>query len=93
MFAIALAAALAPATRREGGVLFFLGLLGSIGRVFCGLHFPLDIAGSLGVALLAVAVVARLRNPLRRINAQILETYTVVIGNLLPARPGTRKGR
>lgn len=40
-------------TRVSGIVLSILGVVGGLARVFAGLHFPLDILGSIGVALTA----------------------------------------
>ena len=40
-------------TRLSGIVLSILGLVGGLARVFAGLHFPLDILGSIGVALIS----------------------------------------
>jgi len=61
---------------RIGGVaLFLLGLAGGFARVFCGLHFPLDIAGSFGVALIATGLVYLLRHALAKINNSILRGY------------------
>ncbi len=38
-------------TRLLGGIALFLALLCGIARVFCGIHFPLDIAGSFVVGV------------------------------------------
>ncbi len=40
-------------TRVSGLILSIFGLIGGLARVFSGLHFPLDILGSIGVALLS----------------------------------------
>lgn len=40
-------------TRASGIVLSIMGVVGGLARVFSGLHFPLDILGSIGVALIA----------------------------------------
>ncbi len=62
-------------SRIAGGVLFLLGLAGGFARVFCGLHFPLDIVGSFGVALIATGLVYLLRHALAIINNNILRRY------------------
>ena len=38
-------------TRTSGVLLTLLGIIGGIARVFCGVHFPLDIIASCGVGL------------------------------------------
>ena len=65
-------------TRKTGIFLIILGLLGGLARVFCGIHFPLDILGSLIVSLVIARIVYILRNNLDPINNFILRIYSNV---------------
>ena len=48
-------------TRIYGILLLFLGILGGVSRVFCGIHFPFDILGSFVVALISSFLVIKLK--------------------------------
>lgn len=54
--------------------LLVLSCLTAWGRIYCGVHFPLDMAGSLVVALLAVAVIRMLSGRLVSLNRLLLRT-------------------
>ena len=59
-------------TRISGLILLVLGLIGGLARVFCGLHFPMDIIGSLGVGLLSSFLIYLLQNKLGVLNRVII---------------------
>lgn len=56
MLAVAAALLLAKGTRAWGALVAAAALLTAWARVYLGLHFPLDIAGSIAVAALVAAV-------------------------------------
>ncbi|MCK5098087.1 MAG: undecaprenyl-diphosphatase, partial [Desulfobacteraceae bacterium] len=53
LFSIALMLVCFAETRKSGLMLLVLSLIGGVARVFCGVHFPLDIVGSIIVSILA----------------------------------------
>ena len=57
-------------------------------RVFCGLHFPLDIAGSLGVAVAATTGIYLARKRLEPLNAKILHVYDKMLGQWFKQEAG-----
>ncbi len=59
-------------TKISGLILLVLGLMGGLARIFCGLHFPLDIIGSLGVGLLSSFLIYLLQNKLGVLNRFIV---------------------
>lgn len=67
---------------KTGTGLLVLALLTGFARVYTGLHFPLDIAGSVGVALVASLIITGLKKSLAGFNLVINRLYD----NLLPAR-------
>lgn len=54
-----------------GAVLLAVAVLTSLGRVYCGIHFPFDMAGSLFLGILSCIVVYRGRSLLEYINRWI----------------------
>lgn len=79
MLSIAITALCFRKTRTAGVALFLLGLVGGMARVFCGLHFPLDIAGSFVVSLVSSLFLCRLDRQLNHINEALVKTYESVI--------------
>ena len=55
-----------------GSFILVLAFLTSFGRVFCGVHFPLDIAGSLLVGALSACIVFIIRPVLAKLCDRIL---------------------
>lgn len=66
-------------TRKSGLVLSLLGLLGGLSRVFSGLHFPLDIAGSFIVSLFSSILVWLFKDKLSLVNAYIISIYSKIV--------------
>ncbi len=60
---------------KEGSVLVFLAALVGYARVFCGVHFPLDIIGGFTVALIVSCVMYMFRNPLMDCISKITAAY------------------
>lgn len=69
-----------PSTRIIGCILTLLGLIGGIARVYCGLHFPFDIAGSLFVAFIAAIVVWFFREKLAFVHRFIIGRCKRMVG-------------
>ncbi len=67
-------------TRISGIILSIFGLIGGISRVYCGLHFPLDIIGSLAVALSSSLIIFSLKDKLKRLNRIIINLYNRIFG-------------
>lgn len=64
LFSLALPLLLFTGTRRLGWAFIALASGASWARVFLGVHFPLDMIGGLGVAILSTLIVTSLRFPL-----------------------------
>lgn len=75
LLSIAISLFLIPSLRRPALLLVLLGIAGGLARVFCGVHFPLDIAGSLFVSILSSALIWRERNRLAPLNQFIIGLY------------------
>ncbi len=69
-------------TRSAGVVLLILGLIGGFARVFSGVHFPLDILGSVIVSIIATAFIYHFRNKLWPLNNLIIGSYLKLTGKL-----------
>ena len=75
MFSIAFAFIAFKGQWKTGVILSFLALFGGIARVFVGVHFPLDIIGSLGVGLISTIIIFALKDILVPINKRIVGFY------------------
>lgn len=62
-------------TRIIGCLLLFFGLFGGVSRVFCGIHFPLDIFGSLLVSFLTSTMIWAFRENFIAINEYTVNVY------------------
>lgn len=60
--------------RRSGTVFFIIAFISGLARVYSGLHFPMDIVGSLIVASLSVGILIALKDYLIPVN-RIFITY------------------
>lgn len=83
MLSIAFALACFERTRKMGILFAALGLLGGTARVFCGLHFPLDILGSAGVALVSAFVVRAASRKLSGLNDKLISWYDKVLETVI----------
>ena len=68
MAAIAFAFLLLPKVRGWGTALLLLAILGGLGRVYIGVHYPLDIIGSLVTSFIAASVIIALSSRLTGLN-------------------------
>ncbi len=66
--------------RAMGLILTIAGFLGGFSRVYCGLHFPGDIAGSVCVALISSLIIFLLRCKLEIINNFLIKLWVRVSG-------------
>jgi undecaprenyl-diphosphatase len=62
-------------SRTQGITFLVLSLIGGISRVFCGLHFPLDIIGSIIIALLSSFLIYCIRENLNPLNSFIISIF------------------
>jgi undecaprenyl-diphosphatase len=71
MFSISLMFLSFKDLRRSGVIIFLLSFISGIARIYTGLHFPMDIAGSLIVTLISVYILL------------ILKPYIIPVNRLL----------
>lgn len=76
MLSIALTMIYFKETRKIGIILMILGLIGGFSRVFAGVHFPLDIIGSIGVSIVVSLAVYYFNDNLDFLN-RIFKRYTL----------------
>lgn len=74
MFSVSLMLLTFKDLRRSGGVFLILASISGLARVYSGLHFPMDMAGSLLVASLSVGILLALKDYLIPVN-RIFITY------------------
>lgn len=72
MFSIAFMFLYFKETRKAGIILSALGILGDISRIFCGLHYPLDIIGSILIAIVSSYVIFISKQNLQKFNNSII---------------------
>jgi undecaprenyl-diphosphatase len=75
MFSISLMLLLFKDLRRSGAILFILSLISGLARIYAGLHFPMDIAGSLLVAFFSVCILLVLKNYLIPVNSLLIVNF------------------
>jgi len=68
MFSISLMFLTFKDLRRSGAVFFILAFISGLARVYSGLHFPMDMAGSLFVASLSLGILLALKKYLIPVN-------------------------
>lgn len=78
MFAISLMLLIFRELRSKGVIFFLLAFIGGLSRVYTGLHFPMDIAGSLFVALFSTGLLLLLKQYIAPINRIII----IYFGNI-----------
>ena len=77
-----------PGWRRQGSALLLLAIATIWGRIYAGIHFPLDMFGSLWVACFSTALVFWQHSLLRPLNQRLIQLYHDIF-NLLPLRSRT----
>jgi undecaprenyl-diphosphatase len=80
IFSMALMLAYFKRTRIPGLLFLVLGIIGGTARVFAGVHFPLDIVGSLLVSGFSVFIVLKLRSKLNPLNDFVNAVYNKIPG-------------
>ncbi len=79
MLSVATTLLIIKETRKIGIILCFFGIIGGLSRVFCGIHYPLDILGSLAVALVSSSLVLTFSTKLEIINKFIINAYSQIV--------------
>lgn len=90
MWAVAFGMLVWSRARWAGGLAIVLAALTSWARVFLGVHFPFDILGSIGVAILAIFAV-RAVGPLRPWIEQMVPLHVVTWCTGVATRIGKRR--
>ncbi|MCK5311580.1 MAG: undecaprenyl-diphosphatase [Desulfobacteraceae bacterium] len=62
-------------TRESGLILLVPAIMGGVSRVYCGVHFPLDIIGSIIVSILATSIMFLLKMKMQKISNSIINIY------------------
>jgi len=78
MLSIAMVLCSLKVTRTLGLSLLVLGVVGGLSRVFSGVHYPLDILGSVVVSFVAALFVLGFRKKLDFINKIIINKYFII---------------
>ncbi|MCC4770483.1 phosphatase PAP2 family protein [Methanosarcina sp. DH2] len=78
MFSVSLMLLTFISLRRSGAIFFMLALISGLARVYSGLHFPMDIAGSLLVASLSIVILLALKNYLTPINRIFIAYFEII---------------
>ena len=68
--------------RRYGGAFFGLALLVGFSRIFCGVHYPLDIAGSFTVSLIVSGILFTYRERIYPFFTRLLEIYDKITARI-----------
>lgn len=89
MFSIALMFLAFKDLRRSGSILFIFSFISGLARIYAGLHFPMDVAGSLLVALISVCMLLILKNYLIPVNRLLIVNFEKYHEKL--AKSNTRK--
>jgi len=66
-------------TRAFGVVSLILALWCGLARVYCGVHYPFDIVGSIAVSIIAVSFIKLFSVKLDVVNAFIIDLYNQII--------------
>jgi undecaprenyl-diphosphatase len=82
MFAISLMFLTFRELRSKGTILFVLSIISGIARVYVGVHFPMDIAGSLFVALISIGLLLTLKQYLIPVNRIVIVYFENTVNKL-----------
>jgi len=69
-------------TRIIGVVASILALWCGVSRVYCGVHYPFDIVGSIYVSIVAVTIIKLLSSKLNGLNIFIISLYNKILGTI-----------
>jgi undecaprenyl-diphosphatase len=75
MFSLALMLMYFKETRVAGFIFLILGAVGSFARIFSGVHFPLDILGSLIVSIISTIIIFQFKDKFIPLNNVIKDIY------------------
>jgi len=93
MFAAAFYLLLARRWAACGVPLLAVAVLTAWGRVYCGIHFPLDMAGSLVVGLMSVGLTRLVAKPLNPLNERLIRIADPLASRLVQTKKrGAREG-
>ena len=67
-------------TRTLGIIASIFALWCGVARVYCGVHYPFDILGSVIVAICSAIIIQLLKNKLLHLNKYIISIYNKIIG-------------
>ena len=62
-----------------GRVLLVLAVLCAFSRIYCGVHYPFDIAGSMIVAILSSFIIYSLKAKLIFLNEKLIGIYNLLL--------------
>ncbi len=82
MFAMSLMLLTFKDLRSKGMILFVLSLIGGLARVYTGLHFPMDIIGSLFVAQVSTGLLLALKQYLIPVNCVLVAYFENIVNKL-----------
>ena len=69
---------------RSGSILLLYAILVGIARIFCGVHWPLDILGGATVGLVGSYITFAFRRRLNRFYDRIIDWYSSLINSIKP---------
>ena len=69
-------------TRTIGVVASILALWCGVARIYCGVHYPFDILGSIVVSIVAVTIIKLLSSKLNCLNIFIISLYNKILGTI-----------
>lgn len=75
MFSLALMLIYFKETRVAGFIFLILGFIGAFARIFSGVHFPLDILGSLLVSIISTIIIFQFKDKFIPLNTVITGIY------------------
>lgn len=73
-------------TRKIGLIFLILGLIGGFSRVFCGVHFPMDVLGSVVVSLGSGILIYSVKDRLNSLNNIIQNIYSRLTEIIKPGK-------
>lgn len=82
MFAISLMFLAFRELKGTGAILFVLSFISGLARVYTGLHFPMDVAGSLIVALFSIGLLMTLKHYLIPVNRILIVHFENTVNKL-----------
>jgi len=69
-------------TKLLGIITFIFAIWCGIARIYCGVHYPLDIIGSIIVAIITITVIKLLSSKLNNLSILIITLYNNILGTI-----------